>query len=248
MHSVKRSPEPGFFAELRAACTDWDDLDGGARRRIRDALFEDFGSVCAYCERSCEWPNSYSNSPNQETIDHFRPRSRFPGLWLDWLNLVYSCHRCNQAKSGSWPGHDDEVVNQRLAAVYPKYTPVSEYVNPNEEPGQRPVREFFDFNVETGEVTPADRLDNTEWSTARRTISDIDLNDSELGENEQGHLWNRRRRQRDLLMQALSAIEDFDEQVGLMRDFALPGKPFSGFISAYLKQRFPEFGLLFQQY
>ena len=199
MHSVKRSTEPGFFAELRAAYTGWDDLDGSARRRIRDALFEDFGRICAYCERQCEWPNRYRDSPNQETIDHFRPRHRFPDLWLDWRNLVYSCHRCNQAKSGSWPEHYDDI-NQKLAARELGYTPVSEYVSPNEDPGWRPAREFFAFDIQTGEMTAGEHLDGEEWSIARRTIHDIDLNDRHLGENEQGHLWNRRRRQRDLLI------------------------------------------------
>ena len=241
MHSVKRSREPGFFAELRAAYTGWDDLDGGARRRIRDALFEDFGSVCAYCECQCEWPNSYRNSQNQETIDHFRPRSRFPGLWLDWLNLVYACYRCNQAKSGSWPEHYDDI-NQKLAAREPGYTPVSEYVSPNEEPGQRSASEFFAFDVETGEMTAGEHLDGEEWSIAHRTISDIDLNDSKLGENDPGHLWNRRLRQVSMLIQKLNTVRDPFQKVRMAHEFTLPDKPFSAFISAYLRQRFLGFG------
>ena len=235
MHSVKRSPEPGFFAELRRSKTKWGDLDGPERSRIRRALVQDFGTVCAYCEQLCE-------SPLEWEVDHFRPRNRFPDLWLEWLNLVYACRRCNKTKADRWPGHDDAVINQRFAAVYPRYTPVSEYVNPNAIDGKRPAREFFAFDVETGEMTAGEHLDGEEWSKARRTIYDIDLNDSEMGENEQGHLWNRRRFQLDLLIQRLSAIEDFDEQVSLMRDFALPDKPFSSYISAYLKQRFPGFG------
>ena len=201
-------------------------MDGGDRRRIRVVLFEDFGSVCAYCERSCEWPNSYRNSPNQETIDHFRPRSRFPGLWLDWLNLVYSCHRCNQTKSGSWPEHYDDI-NQKLAAREPGYTPVSEYVSPNEEPGQRSASEFFAFDVETGEMTAGEHLDGEEWSIAHRTIGDIDLND-ELSERETydpDHLFNQRRYHLYLLIEQINTHPDLSYQV--MQEATLPDKPFS---------------------
>ena len=114
MHSVERSPDPDFLAQMSTDHANWDELDGGDRRRIRDALAHDFGPICAYCETQCEWPNSYRNSPRQETIDHFRPRYRFPNLWLDWLNLVYACHRCNQTKGNSWPGFDDDNVDENL--------------------------------------------------------------------------------------------------------------------------------------
>ena len=79
---------------------------------------------------------------------------------------------------------------------------------------------------------------------ARRNISDIDLNDSNLGQNEKGHLWNLRMNQRVLLITRLNDIDDFDMRVNLMLEFMLPDKPFSSFISAYVKDRFP----LFQRY
>ena len=156
MHSVKRSTEPGFFAELRAAYTGWDDLDGGARRRIRDALFEDFGSVCAYCECQCEWPNSYRNSQNQETIDHFRPLSRFPALAYDWSNWVFSCRRCNENKGNGWPepGYVD---------------PCADVVT------ERPER-YFGYDAKTGEIIPKRGLAGDARLKAVRTINDLGLN------------------------------------------------------------------------
>ena len=238
MHSVKRSPEPGVVAQLRASRTDWDDLDGGDRQLIRDALAQDFGPICGYCERHCQWPNRYRNSPSQETIDHFRPRDRFPDLWLYWLNLVYACHRCNQAKRGSWPEYGDQV-NQKLADANSRYTPVSEYVNPNEEPSRRPAQDFFDFDIETGEMVAAEQLYQTEWSVAHRTIWDIDLNDRYLGENDPKHLQNLRRRQRDLLVESLEHLEDIESKIYLAREFASLDKPFSAFIYAYLASHFP---------
>ena len=243
MHSVERSPEPDFLAELRATHTRWDDLQGGERRRIRDALVRDFGTICAYCERSCQGTTATHEEPGEETIDHFRPRNRFPALWLDWLNLVYACRRCNQAKGGSWPGFDDVLVNQMLAGEDARYVPVSEYVNPSAVDGQRPAQDFFAFDAETGEMLASSQLDEeVKWSTARRTIRDVDLNDSGLGENDESHLWNLRRRQRALLIERINGLDDFDAKLNIMLEFMLPDKPFSSFIRAYVMGRFPLLG------
>ena len=242
MHSVERSPKPDFLAQLRATHTQWDDLQGNERRRIRDALVRDFGTICAYCERPCQGATATHEDPGEETIDHFRPRNRFPELWLDWLNLVYACRRCNQAKGGSWPGFDDELVNQMLAGEDARYEPVTEYMNPSAVDGQRPAREFFDFDAETGEMLPSSELGRVEWSMARRTIRDVDLNDSTLGENDESHLWNLRRRQRALLIERINRLEDFDAKLNIMLEFMLPDKPFSSFIRAYVMGRFPLLG------
>ena len=245
MHSFKRSPEPDFFDGLRAAYTQWDELDGGDRSCIRDALVRDFGMVCAYCEQPCQSPTLYEGL-NEESIDHFRPRNRFPERWLDWLNLVYACRRCNQAKGGSWPGFDDALINQILAGEDSRYTAASEYVNPNVVDGQRPASDFFAFDVGTGEIFPSAQLDRMEWSMARRTIRDIDLNDSGLGENDERHLWNRRLYQYDLLIERINGQDDFDEKLNIMLEFMLPDKPFSSFIAAYVRNHFPLFRRLFR--
>lgn len=265
MHEVQRSPEPGFFDDLRARYAGWNDMDGSDRRLIREALAQDFGHICAYCQQPCSPPSSPSadedkdcnpvrpgRSTDEETIDHFRPRSRFQDLWLDWLNLVYACYRCNQSKCDEWPELNDHA-NGVLAAFYPSYTPVSEYVSPNATTYQRAAQDFYDFRVDadTGEITPeivpakgiADggQLNDVEWSMAYRTIRDIDLNEdrSGLGANDRRHLWDRRERHLSLLIRRLNSTDDFDAKVRIMLEFMLPDKPFSGFITAYLMGRFP---------
>ncbi len=44
---------------------------------------------CAYCDR-----NDFG-----ATIDHFRPKSRFPRLAFAWPNLFLCCNECQQAKA-----------------------------------------------------------------------------------------------------------------------------------------------------
>ena len=61
------------------------------------------------------------------------------------------------------------------------------------------------------------------------------MNDSERGENDASHLWNRRLRQRALLIERINRLDDFDAKVNIMLEFMLPDKPFSSFIAAYVK-------------
>ena len=187
-------------------------------------MARDFHGVCAYCE----------GLPDEETVDHFRPQSRFPDLTLHWLNLVYACRRCNQAKRDSWPGYDDVWTDRLLKAENPGYVPVYEYVNPNASGSSRPASEFFDYHIGTGQIKPAEELAPSDWSMARRTILDIDLNDSGLGDNDLGHLWNLRLDQRDRLVQRINEVEDPDLRAGILLEFMLPNRPFSSFIAAYI--------------
>ena len=242
MHSVQRSPAPEFFAELRASYTDWDDLGGGDRQRIRDALIQDFRLICAYCKQFCQLTQprvqteceETTPQPDEESVDHFRPRRIFPDLWLDWLNLIYACYRCNQSKADSWPVEGDMKNRLLTAAHRPRYTPVSEYVNPNATDGQRPAQEFFDFDLDTGEIRPVDHLNDAEWSMARRTIYDIDLNDELSGRDpyDPEHLSNKRRYHLYLFIEQVNSYPDLSYQI--MQEATLPEKPFSTFVSAYL--------------
>ena len=238
MHSVERSIEPTFLSNLRSSHTRWAELEGSARQRIRAVLAQDFGNVCGYCEQSCRRPTATHDGRNEETIDHFRPRNGFPTLWLDWLNLVYACRRCNKAKNNKWPVHNDEI-NQLLAKIEPRYTETSEFVNPNAGSLPKSADDYFGFLVPSGEIKPQEGLDDVEWSKARRTIADVDLNDSELGPYDERHLCNRRRRQVNRLIERLKQLDTFEEQFQLMREFTLPDKPFSSFVLAYIRDRFP---------
>ena len=256
MQAVRRSPEPQFVAQLRTADTRWEDLDGGSRRRIRDALAQDFGPICAYCQQSCRLTQPRVQAETEETprpadeesIDHFRPRNLFPYLRFDWDNMIYACYRCNQNKAGKWPVSGDMMNRLLTAANRPRYTPVSEYVNPNEVDGRRPAQQFFSFDVETGEMTPAEELDGVEWSIARRTIHDIDLNGElgELGAYDPDHIVNQRRYHLYLLIERLQSDTHLRDRIA--RGYRLPRRAFSAFISAYLTDRFPLLGQLFQQH
>ena len=102
-----------------------------------------------------------------------------------------------------------------LVEIDSRYTPPSEYVNPNSNDCRRPAYEFFDFDMDTAAILPANGLNDMEWSVARRTIWDIDLNDH-LTDYNPSNLRYQRRYQRYLLIEGLGSREDVEERVGLL--------------------------------
>ena len=143
---------------------------------------------------------------------------------------------CNQTKDDRWPGSGssyDQLTNRYLSHADSRYGAVMEYVSPNENESQRPAQGFFDFDVNTGGVTPSERLAPTEWSIAKRTIWDIDLDSSELR--------NLRLARLNWLIEKLNTINDFEEKLNVLLRFMLPGMPFSAFVRAYVSYRFPMF-------
>lgn len=239
MRGVERSPEPEFLAELRAVRSQWDDLDGPERQRIREALRSDFEGCCAYCEDWCVEGGRETRGENPGTIDHFRPRGSFPDEWLAWLNLVYACRRCNDTKGNLWPEESD-TVNRRLSVIS-RYNGVVAYVNPSLIPEQRTADEFFEYRFENGQMVAADGLSDSEWSMAVRTIADLDLNsDYEAGGDRLPYL---RRERLDFIIERLgNPMEDIGRTVAVLRELTQPSQPFSGFILAYARDRFPLLG------
>ena len=218
MHSVSRSVEPNLIGHLRNKYTQWEDLDGADRRNIRKELALEFSQLCAYCECLCK-EVSTPHDRGEESIEHFRPRDSFSTLWLNWLNLLYACRKCNNTKDNNWPQ--------------------CEYVNPNAGGGRRPAEAFFGFDATTGEMYPSPELGGTEYDMAIQTIREIDLNDRKIGQYDPSHLWNQRLRQVRRLTQELKQLNEPEEQVNVLLEFMMPDKPFSSFVSAYVNDRFP---------
>src|ERR1700741_3672752 len=50
-------------------------------RHIKSALKSIFDGKCAYCE-------SHVTHMDYGNIDHYKPKSKFPALCLDWSNLL----------------------------------------------------------------------------------------------------------------------------------------------------------------
>ena len=65
-----------------------------AYESYRPWLRDEFDFRCVYCLKRETWGQVTS----EFELDHFEPQSLNPNLTLDYLNLVYSCRRCNAVK------------------------------------------------------------------------------------------------------------------------------------------------------
>ena len=233
MHSVQRSDKPDFFSDVRVSASRWDDLEGRVGQRIREVLRADFSECCAYCERRCSEVGG--ERADRGTVDHFRPRSKFPDQWLSWPNLVYSCLRCNRAKGNQWPEASD-AANRRLSVIS-RFSPVSAYANPSMVDGQADVRELFEFYFEDdnrGQMLAAESTLPEEWSMAHRTIEDLDLNSDY--EQVDARLTELRTDQLDFVLDEIGdPSADLERTVAVLREYSQPHQPFSSYIAAYAK-------------
>ena len=125
--------------------------------KFRDELSDRFFGKCGYCERRCDGP---ANSP---TVDHFRPKSKFPKLTYEWTNWIFSCKRCNEEKGNLWPD--------------------SGFVDPCAEPLDERPESYFSLDLETGEIVVKPDLPAAAKHKAQNTIDCINLNARELRES-----------------------------------------------------------------
>ena len=105
----------------------------------------------------CNAAGSPSKAP---TVDHFRPRSKFPELTYEWSNWVFACFRCNDIKANLWPD--------------------SGYVDPCAIPVDERPEVYLDVDDRTGEVIAKHGLTDAGRNKAQNTIEDIGLNSLDL--------------------------------------------------------------------
>jgi len=58
---------------------------------VRDQVIREQGRVCSECGKRVR-------NSSDVTVDHIRPRSKYPDLALDRQNLRVLCRRCNSSK------------------------------------------------------------------------------------------------------------------------------------------------------
>ncbi len=106
MRQFQRGEEPPFLAakgeewgkswEARhtakpGAVFHWHEIDGEpVNRRLIPFLKAQTQDHCSFCD------NFPISPPSLETIEHFRPKSRFPRHAYRWANLYFCCDYCQQ--------------------------------------------------------------------------------------------------------------------------------------------------------
>ena len=171
MRWVDRGPEPDGVAEYARQFTQgWVDYIDSKNHRgqpglpepadhrwgdFRNTLGNSTNNICWYCERQCDEYAEYGG--RAPTVDHFRPRSRFPQLAYEWSNWIFSCYACNAENKGDrWPD--------------------SGYVDPCADVVTERPEQYFDYDADTGQIVPKDDLPGTTSRKASNTIRDLGLN------------------------------------------------------------------------
>ena len=164
MRWIDRGPEPPTLQEYAHHFTkDWVEYYLNRTGHEPDPHWSDFrdtlarcsGNVCWYCERLCR--TDTDDNQKSCTIDHFRPRWRFPELTYEWGNWIFSCRRCNvEYKQGKWPE--------------------SGYVDPSAPDEEERPEQYFDYDSATGDIIPKPGLQGPARARALQTIEDLGLN------------------------------------------------------------------------
>ena len=81
--------------------------DAWNTKYIRTAIFESSHHKCCYCEKRIG--PGYADMH----IDHFKPKSKYPGEVAEWNNLMPACPDCNRAK-GDLDTVENPIVNPYL--------------------------------------------------------------------------------------------------------------------------------------
>jgi len=107
-------------------------------------------SYCTYCG---VWTGKKFHNPS---IDHFKPKSKFPELSFSWSNLFYSCGDCQTIKGSKYP---KDIITIKPDALDYEFD------------------SWFEFSFKTFEVIPKITLCNEDKIIAQETINWLGLND-----------------------------------------------------------------------
>jgi uncharacterized protein (TIGR02646 family) len=216
---------------------------------LKKALKMDFKDKCAYCE-------SYYGAVYDGDIEHFRPKGKVaekspqtPGYyWLanDWTNLLLSCQHCNQRRN-----HEIQIENNISIVSLGKLDQFplkdeSKRVNHhagNIEEEERllinpcidnPI-EYFEYDEIEGVIKPIG--DENKRIMSQKSIEIYALQQTLLVQNRKRVLL--RLREQIIRTRRAMNTNDFDNQIKLLNDFALPQSEYAGmcrfFIVKFLK-------------
>ena len=101
---------------------------------------------CAFCDGQL-------GVVSQETIEHFRPKSKYPTLAYHWDNLFPCCNLCQSIKKERF----DEALLKPDDINYAFY-------------------DFFTVNYHNGEITPSSHANLAAQTRAHKTIELFGLN------------------------------------------------------------------------
>ncbi|MCI0699881.1 MAG: TIGR02646 family protein [Planctomycetia bacterium] len=118
-----------------------------AGQEVWNALTNAYHSKCVFCERV-----------NAKTLDHFRPKERYPKKMFRWNNLLLCCSDCNRSKGNQFLFRDSVPLLL--------------------DPTTRDPAEFFEWDTTTGALIAISEPARQPY--AMHTLNQLELNDQPL--------------------------------------------------------------------
>ena len=210
MHYVDRGPEPPGLDDIRVQYTSrwigYYKLGNG--RLPTDSHWRKFHNDLY---KSFHGVCGYCEKMCRGEVDHFQPKSLRPDLVYCWINWIFSCHDCNTSKGARWPKGG--------------------YVDPCAECESSRPEHHFRFDTLTGEILPADGLDDHGRNKAQSTIDDLSLN---------AHHHLRSRLERLIIVRGIIPDDPsmFTDDIKLLFDYLVSrDTPLSSLTRAWLSQQ-----------
>ncbi len=152
MRHIVKGPEPTALTEWTALAnenwqpTSWGDLQNPQKSAVLQALIQEQGSLCCYCEdRLTHGGDSH--------IEHLKSRRDFPQLMFAYANLLACCNfKSSRSSVGQELPHCGHAKGHEDLPIHP--------LMPD-------CREHFDF-TSTGEILP--RAEGAQAQAAAHTI------------------------------------------------------------------------------
>lgn len=157
MKYIHKGEEPEMFAVWKRLQNEdwtpnWDALRSPEKPVLNDALLREQGYICCYCGMEISKENSH--------IEHFKPRSIYPHLELEYTNLLVSCQRKRTSPEHCGYKKDDWYDEQLMVS-----------------PLEANCADFFSY-TESGKIQATD--DPNKQAAAATTIAQLGLNIDKL--------------------------------------------------------------------
>ncbi|MCX6579616.1 MAG: TIGR02646 family protein [Candidatus Aminicenantes bacterium] len=210
MLKIDKAEEPQEFVDFKKTHPkQWDEIDNvpGLKKRLRDYLLEHEQKInssycCVYCERKISLERSH--------IEHIKPKSVYKADTFNYQNLTVSCQEDKDKvkvkglkRNLKTCGHYKENRFDEAKFI----NPVLDY-----------PKDFFTYDITTGNVISREGLSGKEQGKANYTIDLLNLNHAYLADTRTEIINNFRSiENREELLYVLDHFDQFPGVVDFFR-------------------------------
>ncbi|AUW02643.1 retron system putative HNH endonuclease [Vibrio campbellii] len=180
---------------------------------IRNRLLGQQYFLCAMTEFNINDFKSKADSKHGCHLEHIKPRSKFPELTFEYENIVISVLDDldqRKFKQDFFIGEEaeEDLSHQLWFGAKAKDDELDEalFISPVEQDCQR----YFAYIEHSGEIMPANGLEEDEVKRAEYTIKLLNLNHP--------YLKNQRYKRMQEVLEDIEELDDLDEQIDIVRD------------------------------